>query len=96
MDKKLGAGLEAIAKRINRSTALAHPNDLAATVELLEKLVDAGHVADHPDEVTEYLTDKLKLPEDAVAQILLVYEVLVLRKGDPSGPYWKDDIVANL
>lgn len=96
MDKKLEKGLEAVAKRINVSTGLSHPNDLASTVELLGKLVDAGHVADHVDEVSEYLRDALKLPDDAAAQISLVYETLVLRRSDPGGPWWGDDIVSKL
>lgn len=93
MNKKLAAGLEAIARRINQSTALAHPNDLGAAVELLEKLIDAGHQADHPDEVTEHLRDTLKVPDEAAREIILVYETLVLRRKDPGGPWWKADIV---
>jgi hypothetical protein len=96
MNKKLAAGLEAIARRINKSTALAHPNDLSSTVELLGQLIDAGYEADHPDEVTEHLTTTLKVPDDAVREIVLVYETLVLRKNDPGGPWWKADIVDQL
>jgi hypothetical protein len=96
MNTKLAEGLKAIASRINKSTGLAHPNDLGATVELLGKLIDAGHVAAHVDEVTEHLTNTLKVPDDAVRQIVLVYETLALRQSDPSGPWWKADIVDQL
>jgi hypothetical protein len=96
MNKKLASGLEQIARTINKSTALAHPNDLSKTVELLGKLIDAGYQADHPDEVTEHLTNALKLPDAAVREIALVYETLVLRKGDPSGPWFKADVVDKL
>jgi hypothetical protein len=96
VNKKLAAGLDAIARRINKSTGLAHPNDLASTVEPLGKLIDAGYEASHPDEVTEHLTNLLEVPEDAASQIVLVYETLVLRKNDPGGPWWKADIVDQL
>lgn len=96
MNTKLAAGLEAIARRINKSTGLAHPDDLGATVDLLEKLVDAGHVANHPDQVFERLTKTLAVPDDAAREIALVYETLVLRRDDPSGPWWKPDIVEQL
>ena len=80
---------------INQSTGLAHPNDLGKTVELLRKLVEAGHVAQHPNEMIEFLK-KAGVRERAAREISLGYEALVLAAGYDGGPYWKEDIIAKL
>lgn len=94
MDKKLEAGLEAITRSINKSTALAHPDDLEKAVQMLSKLIDAGHVANHVDEVHEYLQN-LGMPEDTIREIVLVYETLV-RRASPGSPCWKENILDTL
>ncbi len=84
--------LDAIAGRINFSTGLAQSGDFASTVEMFDRLLNAGEAAKQ-DEIVDYLQRVHRMPADAAQEVQRVYETLAYVRQPGRQPSWKDDIL---
>lgn len=74
---------------------LSHPNDFAATVEIFVRLIDAGHSAGQ-DQIYEFLTKSCNFGDDDALSIQRIYETVAQVKQPQGGPWWKDDVIAQV
>ncbi|HYO71876.1 MAG TPA: hypothetical protein VEU33_37940 [Archangium sp.] len=91
LSKLFQEALDSILAGINKSTGLAHPNDLDKAVEMFRQLLGEGEQTAQ-DEIYHYIVNKQVTSDDAAMEIQRVWEVLE-RTRRPLGSSWKPDII---